>query len=139
VKVLLDTNILVDVLAKRKPFYADSATIWTLTEQGLLDGLVSAVSFTNVFYIVRKLAEGKVARRTLTLLRSTFTPVACDARILTAAIDADFHDFEDAVQYFSAVQAGADCIISRNPDDFPRPRECPVLTPAEFLATYSFE
>lgn len=138
-KVFIDTNVLLDVLAKRDPFFADSAAVWTLTEEGRFDGLVSPVSFTNIFYVVRKLADAKTARRTLLLLRDAFTPVPCDSRILNLAIDSDFKDFEDAVQYFSAVQAGADCLVSHNPDDFPRAKECPVLTPAEFLATYSFE
>jgi predicted nucleic acid-binding protein len=49
-KVFIDTNVLFDVLAKREPFFADSAAIWTLAETGKVEGLVSAVSFTNIFY-----------------------------------------------------------------------------------------
>jgi predicted nucleic acid-binding protein len=138
VKVSFDTNILLDVLAKRKPFYADSAAVWTLAEQGRIEGLVSAVSFTNVFYIVRKLADVATARRALALLRATFTPACCDGRILGQAIDSTMADFEDAVQYFSAVQAGADCLLTRNPADFPNATACPPLTPAEFLAAHSY-
>ncbi len=138
-KVLVDTNVLLDVLAKRQPFYADSAAIWSLAEDGLIEGLVSAVSFTNIFYIVRKLAGAETAQRTLVLLRDTFTAVACDVPILNRAIDAGFKDFEDAVQYFTALQAGAVCLVSRNPDHFPRTNDCPVISPAEFLATHSFE
>ncbi len=138
-KIFVDTNILIDVLARRRPFYADSAAVWTLAEEGRIEGLVSAVSFTNIFYVVRKLADAKTARRTLALLRNAFTPVGCNGRILNLAMDSDFKDFEDAVQYFSAVQAGAECMISRNPHDFPRTSQCPVLTPAEFLAAHSFQ
>ena len=136
--VFVDTNVLLDVLTRREPFYADSVAIWTLAERGRIRGFVSAVSFTNIFYIVRKLRDRRTARRTLTLLRDTFTPVACTAQILNQAIDADIKDFEDAVQYCSAVSAGADCIVSRDPDHFPR-TELPVLPPAEFLGVYSFE
>jgi len=139
VKIFLDTNVLIDVLAQRKPFYVDSAAVWTLAEAGRVEGLVSAISFTNIFYVVRRLADLKAARRTLVLLRDVFTAVGCDGRILNLAIDSPFKDFEDAVQHFSAVSAGAECLISRNPDDFPRTSDCPVLTPAEFLAAYSFE
>jgi len=139
VKAFVDTNILLDVLAERHPFYSDSAAVWTLAEEGRIEGLVSAVSFTNIFYVVRKLADAKSARRALVLLRNAFTAVACDGRILTQAMDSNFKDFEDAVQYFSAVQAGAECLISRNPDDFSRAGEFPVLSPAEFLAAYSFK
>jgi predicted nucleic acid-binding protein len=139
VRVFADTNILLDVLTKRRPFYADSAALWTLVEEAQIEGLVSAISFTNIFYIVRNLADAKTARRALTLLRNAFKVVACDGQILNQAMDGNFKDFEDAVQYFSALQAGAVCMISRNPVDFPRASECPVLTPTEFLAAHSFD
>jgi predicted nucleic acid-binding protein len=139
VKVFFDTNILLDVLAKRQPFYADSATAWTLAEDGKLDGLVSAISFTNVYYIVRKLVDAKTARHALVLLRGTFAIVSCDERILSQAMDSDIKDFEDAVQFESAAHAGAECMLSRNPDDFPRTSDCPVLMPAEFLVAYEFD
>ena len=104
-----------------------------------MEGLVSVVSFANVFYVVRKLTDLKAARRTLVILRDVFTPIACDHHILNQAIDSELKDFEDAIQYFSALHAGADCLVSRNPDDFPRKSDCPVLTPAEFLVAYGFE
>lgn len=138
-KVFFDTNVLIDVLAKREPFYADSAAVWTLAERGAITGLVSAISFTNIYYIVRRLSHLKKAQRALVLLRDTFTPVACDAGVIRQAIDARFKDFEDAVQYVSAVEAGAECLVSRNPDHFASSEECPVLTPSEFLAAYAFE
>jgi predicted nucleic acid-binding protein len=138
VKVFVDTNILVDVLGKREPYYADSAAVWTLAEEGRIEGWISAISFTNVFYVVRKLADAATARRALTFLRDTFKIAACDTRILTLAMDSAVKDFEDAVQYFSALHIKSTCLISRNPADFPRSGECPVLTPAEFLAAHSF-
>jgi len=138
VKVFVDTNILLDVLAKRESFYDDSVAVWTMAERGEIQGLVSAINFTNIFYIVRKLSSRKIALHTMAQLRDTFTPVACDAQVLNQAIDADFKDFEDAVQYFSASRAGATCIVSRNAGHFPR-SEPLVLGPAEFLATYAFE
>lgn len=138
-KTFVDTNVLVDVLSKREPFYADSAAIWTLAEQGKIVGMVSAVSITNIYYVVRRLSHTKQARRALTLLRDTFQLVACDARVLNQAIDSSFKDFEDAVQYVSALQAGADALVTRNPGHFPNTADCPVLTPSEFLAAHSFE
>ncbi len=138
-KVFFDTNVLIDVVAKRQPFYADSARVWTLAENGLIDALVSAISFTNIFYVVRKLKSQKVARQALSLMRLNFDVVACDEHVLGQAMDAEIKDFEDAVQYMSAIGAGADCLVSRNPSHFPTAADCPVLTPAEFLAANSFE
>ena len=135
----IDTNVLLDVLGARGPFYQHSARVWALAEEGSLEGLVSAVSFTNVFYIVDRWADAESAREAVTLVRDAFIPVACNALIINQAIDADMPDFEDAVQYFSALHAGADCILSRNAGDFPRRPEVPVLSPREFLAELELE
>ncbi|MFM8729099.1 MAG: type II toxin-antitoxin system VapC family toxin, partial [Planctomycetaceae bacterium] len=133
------TNILIDVLANRQPFYEDSAALWTLSERRTITGLVSVLTFTNTFYIVRRLRDLKTARGALTLIRDAFTPVSCDGDIINQAIASRFGDFEDAVQYMSAIQIGADCLVSRNVSHFPGSGGCPVLTPAEFLAAHLFE
>lgn len=112
-KVFLDTNILIDVLANRQPFYKDSAALWTLSERRKITGLVSVLTFTNTFYIVRRLKDLKTARRALTLIRDTFTPVACNGEIINQTIASRFGDFKDAVQHLSATQIGADCLVSR--------------------------
>ncbi|MFO8008582.1 MAG: PIN domain-containing protein [Candidatus Brocadiia bacterium] len=133
-KALIDTNVLLDVLGRRERFYEHSASIWALSERGQLDGLVAAVSFTTVFYLLEKWSGVEAARRGLVLVRDAFAPVACDERILDQAIDSDMADFEDAVRYSSALHAGADRILSRNVGDFPRRPAVPVLSPKEFLA-----
>ena len=133
-RVLVGTNVLIDVIARREPFYSDSAAIWTLAEQGQITGLASAISFTNIYYVVRRLEDAKTACRALQLLRDTFQVAPCDQQIINQAIEAKLKDFEDAVQYVSAIRAGADCLVSRNPAHFPTAVDCPVLTPAEFLA-----
>jgi len=135
--VFLDTNVLMDVLLGRKPFAAQSRRIWFLAERGKFRGLIAAMTFPNVYYIVRKVRGAEAARTMLTMLRSTFTPVALDGQIVNQALDARFAGFEDALQYFSALRADAACLITRNPGHFPR-AQMPVLSPAEFLALYSF-
>ena len=112
--------------------------MWTLAEQGKIRGLVSALSFSNVYYIVRRLKDRRTADRAMLLLRDTFTPVPCDEQVLSQAIDAGMKDFEDAIQYYSALRAEAACVISRNPDHFPR-SVLSVVTPAEFLVAHSFD
>lgn len=131
----LDTNVVLDVLAEREPFYNDSAAVWTLAEQGRIRGLVSVLSFSNVYYIVRRLRDRRAANRSMRLLRDTFTPIACDAQVLGQAVDAGMKDFEDAIQFFSAVHSQADCLITRNAGHFPR-STLPILSPAEFLQTH---
>lgn len=136
--VLIDTNILLDVLIKRQPFYGDSARVWTLAEQGRIRGHIAAISFNNVYYIVRKLAGRKAAEQSVGLLRDVFLPVAMDAQLLNQAIDGSFTDFEDAIQYHSAVRADARCIITRNPGHFPE-SSVAAITPDEFLVAHASE
>jgi predicted nucleic acid-binding protein len=136
--VFVDTNVLLDVLARREPFYGDAAQVWTLAEEGRIGGFVSPVSLTNVFYIVRRLHDVRAARRALVLLRDTFKVAVCDEQLVDQALDSGIADFEDAVQYFGAVRVKADCIVSRDPRGFPR-ADPPVLTPREFLSSHSFE
>lgn len=133
--VFLDTNVLLDVLTERKGFYRDSFRLWTLAEQGKIRAMVSVISFSNIYYIARKVAGRRTADRLLRMVRDTFTPVAFDEQILNQAIDAELRDFEDAIQFFTALRAGADTIVTRNPRHFPT-GDIPVQTPAEFLAAH---
>lgn len=137
-RVFVDTNVLLDVLAERKAFYPDAMRIWTLAETGRLDAHVAALSFANCYYLIHKHGGRRNAELAVRLLRDLFTPVDMTAQILDQAIDAEFTDFEDAIQFHSAVHAQAACIITRNPDHFPR-TPLVVLSPAEFLAAHSFD
>ncbi|MBN1346628.1 MAG: PIN domain-containing protein [Phycisphaerae bacterium] len=137
-KVFLDTNILLDVLMERRPFFEASARIWSLAEEVRIRGQVSAISYPNVFYIVGRLSGRKAAAKVLQSMRAIFSVVACDERVINQAIEAGFEDFEDAVQFVSAVRVGASCIVTRDPDHFPR-TEMPILSPTEFLAAHSLE
>lgn len=131
-RLFVDTNLLLDVLAERKPFYSSAARIWSMCETGVCEGLVSAISFNNVFYIVRRARNVDAARRAVILMRDIFTSVAPDQQILNQAIDSDIRDFEDAIQFFSAQRACADYLLTRNTSDFPK-TQLPILAPDEFM------
>jgi predicted nucleic acid-binding protein len=133
--VFIDTNVLLDVLARREPFYADSARVWTLAETSRAAGFASTLSLPNLFYLLRRARGQKTARKAVGILRDIFRLVPLDAQIMNQAIDADIQDLEDAIQFFSALRVGATALITRNPKDFPR-REIAIQTPAEFLATH---
>ncbi|MBN1943408.1 MAG: PIN domain-containing protein [Phycisphaerae bacterium] len=135
-RVLLDTNILLDVLGRREPYYEDAARIWTLAETGKIEAFASAISFTNIFYIVRKFRDLRAARQAVKWMRDVFHVAPCDDTILHQAIDANWRDLEDAVQYFSAWRIEASYIISRNTGDFTK-SDTDVLRPEEFLAMLS--
>lgn len=130
--LFIDTNVIIDVVARRPQFYEASAAILTLLEKDKFEGFVSAISFNNIHYIIRKQGGKTKAKHAIHTLLTTFDIVSLDDRIITRAIDADFNDFEDGIQFFSAVRCNADYLISRNVRDFPHD-DIPVLTPEEFL------
>ena len=134
--VLVDTNVLLDVLGRREPHCRSSAQVWTLAERGEIRAFVSAISYNNVYYIIRRAESKEAARRAMLSLRDVFDSVAPDAKIINQAIDSDCDDFEDAIQFHSAVRVGAQVLITRNPKDFP-PSAMAIATPEEFLAMRS--
>jgi predicted nucleic acid-binding protein len=136
-RIFVDTNLLLDVLARREPFYPAAARVWTMAETGACEALISEISFNNIYYIVRKARDAGAARRALVLLRDVFASVAPDQRILNQAIDSDIPDFEDAVQLYSALHARADYLLTRNVGDFPA-GILPILAPDEFLSLLDY-
>ena len=134
--VLVDTNVLLDVLGRRAPHYRAAAQVWTLAERGEIRAFVSAISYNNVYYIARRAEYKAAARRAMTALRDVFDSVAPDAKIINQAIDSECDDFEDAIQFHSAVRVGARVLITRNPKNFP-PSTMAIATPEEFLAMRS--
>jgi len=131
--LFVDTNVILDVFLRRQPFYEESACIWSLCEMGRTPGFISALSFPNVFYLLRRAEGYNAARKGLGIMRDVFTLVPLDSQITNQAIDSDIKDFEDAIQFFSALRVGADSLITRNPKDFPTD-DVPIQTPTEFLA-----
>ena len=136
--VLIDTNVLLDVLARREPFYADSAQVWTLAETGRIVGFASTLSLPNLFYLMQRTKGRKAARKAISILRDIFSLVPLDVQISNQAVDAEMADFEDAIQFFSALRVGAAVLITRNPKDFPG-GDVAIQPPAEFLATHFSE
>ena len=130
-KVLVDTNVLLDVLGKREPFYAAAAELWSLAERREIRAFISSVSFNNMYYIVRKSENRVRADKAIRILRDVFEPVAPDSQIINQAIDMGLDDFEDAVQYCSAIRVKATCLVTRDPKGFPK-TGLSILSPEEF-------
>ena len=136
-KVYFDTNILLDVLLQREPFLADSRRVWALAEQRRIEGLISVLTLPNVYYIARRVADRRLALAMVRQVRTTFHIVACTEQTIDRALASELPDFEDAIQYFCAGSAQADCILSRDAGHFAA-AVIPVLSPEQFLATNSF-
>ena len=134
-RIFIDTNVLFDVLTNRAPFCKTSSAVWALCEKGQIKGFVSTSSFNNIYYITKRMTNRSVALQNITIVRDVFNMVALDEQVINQSIDSDLPDFEDAIQYFSAVRCDAECIITRNKKDF-RQSDIPVLSPQEFLNTH---
>ncbi len=132
-KLLFDTNILLDVFQERPQFYQSSSRLVNMAETGKIDGCISAISFNNCFYILKRYCGNEKARQTLCIIRDIFEIAELNGRIINQAIDSDINDFEDAIQYFSAIHTGSDYIITRNQRDFKK-SAIPALSPEEFLS-----
>lgn len=134
-RVFLDTNILLDILLRRDPFYATAATIWLKFESREMQGLVSLQSLGTVFYLVQKRTDADTARQAVHTICRVLQIVDSPGQAGHMALQSHMADFEDALQYAVATLAGADCIVTRNASDFPKRGKIPVLTPEEFLKT----
>jgi len=135
-RVLLDTNILLDFLLAREPFASDAREIWVACEQGRCTGYLAAISVTNIWYIGRKSIGMDAARQYIADLLRVIQVCPVDFNVLIAARDSGIRDYEDAVQAAAAVAAGLDAIVTRNGRDFAS-SPLPILTPAECLAQVS--
>lgn len=133
-KVFLDTNILIDYLARRGQFFEPAAQIVQLGQQHEFSLLVSAMSFATASFILE--AHHKLSNETIVRKFAWFitmcnvTPV--DSLTVDEAIASRFSDFEDAMQYYSAIREGADAIITRNSGDFTA-SQIEVYEPLQFL------
>ncbi|MEG3969386.1 PIN domain-containing protein [Microcoleus sp. T2B6] len=131
-KILIDTNIIVDVALEREPFFAESDRILTFVEEAQIQGYISASTFSDLYYIIRR---DRGRDWTLAFLRqlATFCQVATvDNSVISMALTCKFKDFEDAIQYSTAVINRIDAIVTRNPRDFPvtTPR---IVTPNQLI------
>jgi len=133
-RVFLDTNVLLDILLRRDPFYAAAAKIWLKVESREVEGLVSLVSLGTISYLVRKRTDPNAAREALNTICRVLQIADCPGQAGRMALQSHMLDFEDALQYAIATLAGADCLVTRNPSDFPKRGKVPVLTPEDFLS-----
>ncbi len=102
-KLFLDTNVVIDVIAAREPFVADSTAVFNLCETGKAEGIISALTLCTVSYILRKYVTPGTMRTKLQQFRNVLTPVDLSVSLLDKALASPISDFEDAVQFYTAV------------------------------------
>ena len=132
-KLLIDANILLDVLQNREPHVQASSVVWKLCETEKAKGYVSALTFANLVYIMRKELDPKKIEETLKALSLIFEFADFNVSDLTHAAELEWDDFEDVVQSVTAERVHADYIITRNVMDFAKSKVV-AFTPSELIA-----
>ena len=131
-KVFFDTNIMIDVIGRREEFCEPSMRIMSLAERGLIGVYVSALSYATASFILGKYNKDMDIFNEFSKFMKITTATLVDSTTVEQSVKSEFKDFEDAMQYFSAMNENVDYIITRNKKDF-EASAIPVLEPQEFV------
>lgn len=131
-KLLVDTNVVVDLLARREDFFEEAQELFTLADAKQVRLFVSSLTLANTHYLLAKQHKLDEARKILIKFKVLVEVASLDDKIIELALVSDFKDFEDAIQYNTALEIGLDGIITRNKKDF-KNSTLPVMTAKEYL------
>ena len=131
-KVLIDTNVILDILLQRQPWYTNAALIFSLTKNKIIQSFVSATSVTDIYYLSQKDLGKRSAKESIKKLFQVFCPAAVTDKDIYKALDLDWEDFEDSVQFIVGESISVDYIVSRNIRDFSS-GTIPAVTPEQFM------
>jgi predicted nucleic acid-binding protein len=135
-KVLVDTNVILDVLLKRDGLYAESFEVFQLVEQHAITGCVSSSAITDIFYLVHKARKDiNTVYQAVKGAVALFTILPVFESTIKSALALRWKDFEDAVQYNTAKENEVDCIVTRNKDDYAA-SDIPCMSPVDFPAFF---
>ncbi len=131
-KVLLDTNVVLDLLLKREPFVDFAEEIFVMIEEQKIEGFLCPTSITTIYYLLSKHTDKKKCNETIETLLELFCIAKLDKKILLESIKNNGIDFEDSVIYTSANFTNIDVIITRDKKGFKKSK-ITILSPSEFL------
>lgn len=132
-KVLFDTNIILDVLLDRQPFSEHASYLLSRVERSEMTGFLCATTVTTIHYLLSKHLDKGKANTCIHSIMALFEVAAVNRLVIEKALESRFTDFEDSVLHESAIHAGAEYIVSRNIKDF-KNAKIPVFPPIEFLS-----
>jgi predicted nucleic acid-binding protein len=134
-KLFIDTNIVIDLLSRREPYYLEAATLFSLADKKQISITVSSLTIANTSYVLMRQMDSRKAKSILRKIRLVVGILALNDKIVDLALnDETLPDFEDALQYFTALENGQDLIITRNLKDF-KGSKLPVMTANQFIKT----
>lgn len=133
-RLFLDTNVILDLLGERVPFFDSIAKVATLADQKKLTLMVSPLSFTTIEYVLNKYETLESVLNKLRKFKIICEVCEVNEETIDKALNSNFKDFEDAVQYFTALQSNSSIIITRNGKDF-KYSTIPIMTAEEYLSS----
>jgi len=133
-RIFLDTNVVIDFLGERKPFYESVAKILTLADNKKIKIFTSPTAISTTYYILNRFESSKIALEKIRKFKLLCDISVMDNEVIDKAINSNFKDFEDAMQYFSAIATNCDLIITRNEKDF-KSALIPILNCESYLQT----
>jgi predicted nucleic acid-binding protein len=131
-RVFVDTDIIFDLLAKREPFYSAAAHLFTLADEGKIQIYISALSMANIHYLIAKQQSESEAKQILRKFKVLVQVIPLTEKIIDLALNSEFEDFEDAIQYFSTLQNEIEILLTRNLKDYKK-AQISVLTAQDFI------
>jgi predicted nucleic acid-binding protein len=130
--LFVDTNIVLDLLAQRAEFFQEAQELFTRADLNKVELTISALTFANTHYILSKHLKLEETRKILNKFKVLVNVAPVDDKIIELALASDFKDFEDAIQYYSALESKAQIIITRNKKDF-KHAKIPIMTAKEYI------
>lgn len=131
-RVFLDTNVVVDLLGERNPFYESAAKIATLADKGIIKIVVSALTYSTVYYLISRFEDKEIVKEKIRRFKVIADTADLTNKIVDKGLASKFSDFEDALQYYCAAKMECNILITRNQKDF-KESNFPVLSPDEYL------
>ena len=132
-KIFADTNIVIDLLSRREPFFEEAATLFSMADKKQIEISVSSLTIANTSYALLRQLDSTMAKSVLRKLRLILKIFPLDDKIIGLALnDETFLDFEDGLQYFTALENRQDVIITRNLKDF-KNSTLPSMTAKQFI------
>lgn len=130
--VFVDTNIVIDLLQKRDEFYKEAQELFTLADRKKVKLYISALTFANTYYILSRFYSSEEAKKILSKFKVLVDVLPTTDKIIELALASDFKDFEDAIQFYTALENNSEAIITRNKKDF-KNNLIPVFSAKEYL------
>jgi len=130
--LFIDTNVMLDLLGERLPYYDSIAKIASLADKGKVKLVVSALSYATIYYLLSKFEKSDVIKEKLRKFKVISETADLTDKVIAKGLSSNFSDFEDALQYHCALKMDCNLLVTRNVKDFKK-SAIPVMTPVEYI------